>query len=150
MSPISEAEGRTALDQIAQANREMADRIKGPGWYGWSLSLMLGGLVAVQEAPLLAVFGYEAFFLVALALLVRAYRRRTGIWIPGYRAGRTRWVMLAALSVYLPLFLGSVYLYREMHIRGACIAGGVVMAGLARVYCHFWEKAYRRDLGVAG
>ena len=92
MSPISETESLEALNQIAAANREMAERVRAPGWYSWSLSLMMGGLAAVQEFPLPVIFGYEIAFFVALFFLIRAYKRKSGIWIPGYRAGRTRWV----------------------------------------------------------
>jgi len=149
MSPISGAEGLEALNQIAAANREMADRVKGPGWYSWSLSLMMGGLAAVQEFPLPVIFGYEVFFFVALFFLVRAYRRTTGVWIPGYRAGRTRWVAIGGALVLAAVMMGGVYLYWEMGIHGACIAGGVILAALTRVHCYLWAKAYRRDLGVA-
>lgn len=149
MSPISETEGLEALNQIAAANREMADRVKAPGWYNWSLSLGLGGLAAVQEAPVAVIFGYEAAFLILVAVLVRAYRRQRGVWIPGYRAGRTRWVAIGGAVFYAAIFMAGVILYREMHLRDACIAAGVVIAAGARLHCHFWEKAYRRDLGVA-
>jgi hypothetical protein len=149
MSPISEAEGQEALEQIAAANREMADRVRAPGWYSWSLSLLLGGMAAVQEAPLPVIIGYEVLFIVSLALLVRAYRRKSGVWIPGYRAGRTRWVAFGGAFIAAAVMLGGVYLYRDMHIRGACIAAGVILTGLVRVQCYVWEKAYRRDLGVA-
>ncbi|MDE2487898.1 MAG: hypothetical protein KGO51_10915 [Alphaproteobacteria bacterium] len=149
MSPISQTESLEALNQIAAANREMADRVRAPGWYSWSLSLMLGGLAAVQELPLTYVFAYEAVFFVALAFLVRAYKRKAGVWIPGYRAGRTRWVAVGSAVVYAVVFIGSYYIDHELGVRGACIAGGVLIAALARVHCHLWEKAYRRDLGVA-
>lgn len=149
MSPISEAEGLQALDEIAAANRQMADRVKPPGWYNWSLSLGLGGLLAVQEFPVVVVFAYEALFLVGLAVLVTAYRRRSGVWIPGYRAGRTRWVAFGGAAVYGAVMLISVYLKRDLHLDGACLVGGVILAGLARAHCYIWEKAYRRDLGVA-
>jgi hypothetical protein len=149
MSPITEAEGRAALDQIAAANRDMADRLKSPGWYSWSLSLLMGGIAAVQEAPVWAVFAYEAFFFVALALLVRAYKRETGVWIMGYRAGRTRWVAVGAAVLMVAVMLAGVFLYRFMDIRGACIAAGVILTFATRYYCRVWEQAYRRDLGVA-
>lgn len=149
MSPISETESLQALDQIAAANREMADRVRAPGWYNWSLSLGLGGLLAVQEFPVAVVFTYEALFLVGLAVLVTAYRRTRGVWIPGYRAGRTRLVAIGGAVVYAALFLGCVFLKRDLHLEGACLVGGVVMAALARVHCYLWEKAYRADLGVA-
>lgn len=149
MSPISEAESLQALDQIAAANREMADRVRAPGWYNWSLSLGMGGLLAVQEFPVQVVFAYEALFLVAIAVLVTVYKRRRGVWIPGYRAGRTRWVAIGGTAVYAATFLLSAYLQHDLHLRGACLVGGVILAALVHVHCWLWEKAYRRDLGVA-
>lgn len=149
MSPISEAESLEALNQIAAANREMADRVKAPGWYSWTLSLMMGGLVAMMEAPTLWLIAYELVFLVALGFLVGAYRRRSGVWIPGYRAGRTRWVAIGGGAVYLVIVMTAIWLNREMGVRGACVVAGVIMAALTRVHCYVWEKAYRRDLGVA-
>jgi hypothetical protein len=149
MSPISEVEGQEALNQIAVANRQMAEQVKSPGWYSWSLSLMMGGLTAVQEAPLPVIFGAEIAFFVALFLLVRAYKRSKGIWIPGYRAGRTRWVAVGGALGTMAIMLTGVFLYREMHVRGACVTAGVIMTVLFRLYCPLWEKAYRRDLGVA-
>jgi hypothetical protein len=149
MSPISETESLQALDQIAAANRDMADRVRAPGWYSWSLALGLGGLCAVQEFSVTMVIAYEALFLVGLAVLVAAYRRTRGVWIPGYRAGRTRWVAVGGAVVYAALFMGCVYLKRDLHLDGACLVGGVIMTAVARAHCYLWEKAYRRDLGVA-
>jgi hypothetical protein len=149
MSPISDTESLEALNQIAAANREMADRVKAPGWYNWSLALLMGGMAAVQEAPLPAIFAYEVFFLVGVALLVRAYKRKTGVWIPGYRAGRTRWVSFGGAALVGAIMVGGVGLYRFMGVHGACIAAGVVVTALTRIHCYVWEKAYRRDLGVA-
>jgi hypothetical protein len=149
MSPISETESLQALNEIAAANREMADRVHAPGWYNWSLSLGMGGLLAVQEFPPVFVFAYEAAFLLLIAVLVIAYKRQRGVWIPGYRAGRTRWVAVGGATVYAAIMVASVYLRRELHIQGACLAGGVLLAALVHVHCWLWEKAYRRDLGVA-
>jgi len=95
------------------------------------------------------IFAYEVAFLVALAVLVRAYKRRSGVWIPGYRAGRTRWVAIGGGLVGGGIVLAGVYAYRVMGIDGACIAAGVILTALTRLHCHLWEKAYRRDLGVA-
>jgi len=149
VSPISEAEGQEALNQIAAANRQMVEQIKSPGWYSWSLSLMVGGLTAAQEAPLPVIFGAEIAFFVALVLLVRAYKRSKGVWIPGYRAGRTRWVAVGGAIGTMAIMLTGVLVYREMHVRGACIVAGVILTVLFRLYCPLWQKAYRRDLGVA-
>ncbi|HEY8004559.1 MAG TPA: hypothetical protein VIE16_10045 [Phenylobacterium sp.] len=149
MSPITETERLEALSQIAAANREMADRAKAPGWYHWTLGLLIGGIVAVQEAPGLWMLAYYPVFIAGLVFLMRAYKRHTGMWIPGYRAGRTRWVAVGGAVVFAGLMLAAVWLRREMQVQGACLAAGAIAALLVTAQGYLWEKAYRRDLGVA-
>jgi hypothetical protein len=145
---MTERERLEQLDLIAAANRQMAERAKAPGWYHWALGLLIGGLAAVQAAPIPWVFAYYAVFGLGVALLVRAYRRHTGMWIPGYRAGRTRWVAVGGAILVAGIMLGAVALERDLGLRGACLAAGVLLAGLVTGQGYLWEKAYRRDLGV--
>jgi hypothetical protein len=149
MSPITEAEGLEALNQIAAANREMAERAKAPGWYHWALGALIGGMAAVQEAPGLWMVAYYPVFMAGVVLLVRAYKRHTGMWIPGYRAGRTRWVAIGGAALVGVLMIGAVFLKREMGLHGACLAAGLLLAGIVTAQGYLWEAAYRRDLGVA-
>jgi|SRR5665213_172402 len=145
---ISETDPKEALDLIAQANRQMAERAKGPAWLSWALAGLTGGLLAVQELPIAWVIGYEVAAVVSLGLLVAAYRKHTGMWIPGYRAGRTRWVAFGSAAIFVVIFLGSVWLKRELGLDGACLAGGVLLAVLTFAKCKAWQAAYRRDLGL--
>jgi hypothetical protein len=146
---LSETQPREALDLIAEANRQMAERAKPPGWYNWALAGLLGGLLAVQELPFPFVIGYELMAAAGVGLLIAAYRRHTGMWIPGYRAGRTRWVAISAAAIFVVIDLGCVWLKREMGLNGVCFAGGLLLAALTFVKCRAWMAAYRRDLGLA-
>ncbi|WP_372781615.1 hypothetical protein [Phenylobacterium sp.] len=148
MSYINERERLDALEAIASANRQMAERAKAPGWYHPTLGVLAGGLLAVQELPTGWVFGYEALAVVAMGLLVAAYRRHTGLWIPGYRAGRTRWVAVGGAVTFVAVFLACVWVSRTTGVHGICALGGAVIAGLVTIKGRLWEKAYRRDLGV--
>jgi hypothetical protein len=149
MSPISEAEREEALSAIQAANRRMADRAKAPGYYHATLGLLGGGAVAVQEAPWPWRLAYYAVLIVAMALLVRAYRRKTGLWISGYRAGRTRWVAVGVAAIFVLVAAGAIWLTFQEHVHGACLVAGVLIAGLVTAAGYLWERAYRRDLGVA-
>ena len=145
---ITERERLEQLDLIAQTNRQMAERAKAPRWYHAALGVLVGGVVAIQAAPLPWVFASYAVFLVGIALLIRAYRKHTGMWIPGYRAGRTRWVAVGGAAAVAAIMLAAVWLERDAGVRGAYAAAGVLVAGLVMLKGHLWEKAYRRDLGV--
>ena len=149
MSPITETERLQALAAIEATNRQMAERAKAPGWYHWALGLLVGGMVAAQEAPYPWMVAYYPIFLAGLALLMRAYKRHTGMWIPGYRAGRTRWVAVGGAALIGGLMIAAVWLRREEGVQGACLAAGVLTVGLVTAQGYLWEKAYRRDLGVA-
>lgn len=145
---ISEAERQEQLELIAKANREMAARAKAPPWFHWALGIGVGGLCAVQELPMPWPVVYYPFALFGFSWLVRAYRRHTGMWIPGYRAGRTRWVSFTSAALVAGIFLGSVAITRSTGLHGVNFAGGVLIAIIATLRGYAWERAYRRDLGV--
>lgn len=145
---LSETRPGEALDLITEANRQMAERAQPPGWYNWALAGLVGGLLAVQELSFAWVIGYEILAAVGVGLLIAAYRRHTGMWIPGYRAGRTRWVAIGAAVTFVAIDLFCIWLKRDLGLNGACLIGGFVLAGLTFVKCRAWMKAYRMDLGV--
>jgi hypothetical protein len=127
----------------------MADRVKAPGWYHWTLGLLMGGMAAVQEAPVPWIFAYYPVFGVGLVVLVRAYKKHTGMWVPGYRAGRTRWVAVGGGLIAGAVLMGGVLLKRGLGLDGACLAAGIIVAAWTTALGYVWQKAYRRDLGVA-
>jgi hypothetical protein len=149
MSPTSESESREALAEIQEANRQMAERAKAPGYYHWTLGLLTGGMAAVQELPYPWMAAYYPIFGAGLFLLVRSYKRHTGMWIYGYRRGRTRVVAICGAIVAALLMMGGVWLKRMAGLDGACVAAGVLVAIEVTLLGHLWEMAYRRDLGVA-
>jgi hypothetical protein len=149
MSPISEAERTAALAAIEAANRQMAERAKAPGWYHWALGGLIGGLCLAQELPMPWPAAFYPLYILGLVRLMRAYRRHTGMWIPGYRAGRTRWVAFGGAAIIGGVFLGAIWLSRSTGLHGVYAAGAVLMVLITAAVGYIWEAAYRRDLGVA-
>jgi hypothetical protein len=134
------------LAEVEAAKAELARRAVAPAWYHPALGLLMGGLVAVQAAPLPLVLAYYAIFGVGCWRLVAAYRRRTGMWINGYRPGRTRLVALLLAAVFAAIMLACVYAHRELGLAWAPYAGGAVVAILVTIGGFVWEAAFRRDL----
>lgn len=147
MPSMSETEPRDALDRIAAANRQMAARAEPPWWYHLTLGLLVGGLVAVQDAPLIWRGVYFIPYGLGLLLLVRAYKRHTGVWISGYRAGRTRWVAVGGAAVAIVLMLVAGWANLEGRLQGAYVAAGLFIVPFITALGHVWQWAYRRDLG---
>jgi hypothetical protein len=138
------------LAEVQAANTQMAERAKAPVWYHPALGLLMGGLVAAQGQAIPVMIGFYAVFLVGLTLLARAYQRHTGMWINGYRAGRTRWVAvgLAALTT-LCMFI-AVWLQRERGLAFAPLIFGALVAVIVTIGGFVWEAAFRRDLRDGG
>ncbi|NGM49336.1 hypothetical protein G5B46_06935 [Caulobacter sp. 602-2] len=143
---IDPAEAARMLAKVEAVSTDLARRARAPIWYHPALGLLMGGLVAVQGQSFPVLIGYYLIFLLGLALLVRAYKRHTGMWVSGYRAGRTRWVavglaVLTALSLLL-----SAWLAREHALVAAPFVIGALAAGVVTIGGFVWEAAFRRDL----
>ncbi len=153
MSPtpsIDPAEAARMLAEVEAANADLARRARAPVWYHPVLGLLLGGLVAVQGQSIPLMLGFYLVFLVGLALLVRAYKRHTGLWVSGYRAGRTRWVAVG-LAVLTALTLpASAWLVCAHDLTAAPFVLGAVAAVVVTIGGFVWEAAFRRDLRDGG
>lgn len=138
------------LELIAETNRKMAERAKAPAWYHPLLGAITGGILAAQPLPPVGLFGVYALCIVGMVFLVGSYRRKTGMWVSGYRAGRTRWVAVGLATVYGALFIGTLAYQRETGSDALFPWAGLAAAIIVTIGGHLWEKAYRIDLGVEG
>lgn len=138
------------MAEVEAANADLAERAKAPTWYHPALGLLMGGIVAAQGLPIVGKIAAYLVFAAGLALLVRAYKRHTGMWINGYRAGRTRWVagglaVLATLSMLI-----AVWLQRERGLTAAPLVFGALIAVIVTIGGFVWEAAFRADLRDGG
>ncbi len=134
------------LAEVEAANADLAERAKAPVWYHPALGLLMGGLVAVQAAPIPAKLAYYGVYVAGLVLLMRAYKRHTGMWINGYRAGRTRWVAVGLAGLAILCAAIAVWLERERHLEAAPLVFGAIVAVLVTIGGFVWEAAFRADL----
>ncbi|PYY49439.1 hypothetical protein [Curtobacterium sp. MCBD17_023] len=104
------ARAREALAAVEATRAYVADRLVTPWWYHPTLGLLtaaylvgytLGGTV-VRMSVLIAFF-------VGLGALVSVYRRRTGVWVSGHRAGAaTRWAVAMGVSAVVVVVTAMV------------------------------------------
>ena len=101
-----------ALAAVAEARRAAADRLVTPWWYHPVLGALFAGYaVAIALGNTWVLLGAIVVFFAGLALLVSAYRRKTGIWLSGFEAGgATRWAYLMGV------------------VGGLCIAAAVLLS----------------------
>ena len=134
------------LAEVEAANADMAERAKAPVWYHPALGLLIGGIVAAQGLPAVGKIGAYLVFAAGLSLLMRAYKRHTGMWINGYRAGRTRWVAVGLAVLATLGMLIAVWLQRERGLTAAPLVFGALIGVIVTIGGFVWEAAFRADL----
>ncbi len=136
-----------SLEAVAAARRAAADRLITPWWYHPVLGALFAGYaVAISLGePWVLVIAMVVFF-GGLALLVGAYRRKTGIWLSGYQGGRAaRWAYVMGLAGALAI-AGAVLLSfadaPDGWVWGVAVAMGVAIVPIGRQY----DRELRADL----
>ena len=144
MDPI---EAQAALDSMTAAQREFAaSGPKYPLWRHVAFAAVMGAIVLSQGfGPPLQILLF-VFAMAAVAWIVADDRRRYGVFVSGYRKGRTLGVTLV-MVVLLLAAMGA-----EIHARindlslavKLGIAGGAFVVALAASL--LWTRIYDREL----
>ena len=110
---------------------------------------LMGGLVACQAAPTALCLLIEAMLIVGVGLVIAWDRRRTGMFINGYRAGPTRPITFSLLAFTLATLALCDWLKFERGIDWAPLVGGAVVTPVAYFTSSVWTRIYLRDLRSA-
>lgn len=140
------SDAEAALAAMRQSRERLAAAANCPPERHLAFAGMLGGLVAIQAAPTPWVFAGEGALLLAVAAVVAWDRRRTGMFINGYRAGRTRGLTFALLAFTLINLAIGVWFKMERGILWPAVACGVLVTVVAFLASRWWQRIYRREL----
>lgn len=100
-------EARAALAAKGQAQRDLARITDCPPWRHALVGVVMAALVASPALPTPLRFGVMVLVLVGIAGIVASDRRRTGVFVNGYRRGRTLIVSIVMLVALSGLFMAS-------------------------------------------
>ena len=139
-------EAAAALSAMQESRARLAAAANCPPERHLAFAGLLGGLVAAQAAPPTITMMLEAVFVVGVALVVIWDRRRTGMFINGYRAGRTRPLTFAMLFMALALGALGVWLKHGLGLVWAPVVCGVAVTAVAYMMSAVWQRIYRREL----
>lgn len=142
-------DARTAAAQLAalRADRaQLAERARQPWWFDPALGLLVFLVFAAVSGRNVWLLGAAvAVFVVGLRLLMRSYRRTTGFWVNGLRAGRTQKATRVWFGVY-GLVVVPAAILELMDVRGAfAVAGAVLGVGIALI-SRWWTTIYIAEL----
>ena len=104
-----EDQARAALAAKGDTQRQLAAAAVYPQWRHAIFGVMMGGLVLVPALPSGARIAMFAALLIAMPLIMRADRERSGMFINGYRRGKTLYVTFAMLALEMMLFAVSFH-----------------------------------------
>ena len=135
-----------ALAAMKESRERLARAVDCPPQRHVAFAGLLGALVAVQAAPVAITLVLEGLLMVGVALIVAWDRRRTGMFINGYRAGRTIYVTLAVLVFTLAVLGLTMWLKEDRGLMWAPLAGGAVVALVGYFASSIWQRIYLREL----
>jgi hypothetical protein len=143
-------EARDALTSVQARSRAAAARLpdRAP-WYEAIWTAYVGGLVLALALPTPFEFLAVGALVFGLGHAMRTYQDRYGVWVSGFRAGRTRLVALA-LAAVLVTVMAAVWILRQRYGMVWPAAPGAVVAMLVGfVLNRSWMRAYRSETGTA-
>lgn len=129
----------TSLEAVAAARRAAADRLVTPWWYHPVLGALFAGYaISIALGNTWVLLGGVVVFFAGLALLVSAYRRKTGIWLSGFQAGSaTKWAYLMGAVGGLSIAAAVLLSYTDVSdvwVWAVAVVMGVAIVPIGRTY----------------
>ena len=143
---LNPTDAARSLEAMRQSREKLAAAAGCPPERHLAFAGLLGALVASQAAPPFGTLAIEAALIVTVPLIMLWDRRRTGMFINGYRNGRTRPLTLAMLAFALAVGALGVWLKHGLGLWWGPIPCGIVVAVGAYVASARWMRVYRREL----
>src|SRR5690348_582798 len=112
---IDHSEALSPLDAKRHAEAQMARAANCPPWRHAVFGLMMGGLIASFAFEFVIRTAILMLILAAIPLIIHSDRKRMGMFINGYRRGKTRWVTFGILAVWIPIYALSVHYALSLH-----------------------------------
>lgn len=140
-------EARAALDDMTDATRKLAlDGPEYPLWRHAAFGAIIGAIVLSQGFPMPFGMVLFVFAMAGLAVIARDDRQRYGVFVNGYRKGRT----LLPTLLFVALMLAAIAAEGYARVNGMSlvvrlgIAAGAFMLGFA--FSLIWTRIYQREL----
>jgi len=147
---MNDLDPATALATVSQSRAALAERVITPVWYHPILGLAIGLFFASYGTHnWWVITPAEALLFVVCFVLRAAYRRITGVWMSGYRRGRTRPATFTLLAILVALPVGAAVLDEHAHVHWAWYAAGALAVPSVIVFGRWFDELLRAELRAA-
>jgi len=145
---MDHSEALSALDAKRQAEMQMAKAANCPSWRHAIFGLLMGALVASPAFDFPIRMLILILILCSIPVIVQSDRKRMGMFINGYRRGKTRIVAIAILAVELSLYAVSVIRAFDHHDHVTPLLLGIagVLIGIAGSL--LWQRVFVQEMGA--
>jgi hypothetical protein len=145
---MESSEAAHALDAKRAAEAQMARAANCPPWRHALFGLMMGGLIASPAFDIKVRFAILILLLVLIPVIVHSDRKRMGMFINGYRRGKTLLVTFPLLLIELSLYFVSIVRGLDHHDHTMPLLLGAlgVVIGIAGSY--LWQRVFVREMGA--
>lgn len=139
-------EALSALDAKRAAEAQMARAATCPPWRHVVFGLLFGGLIASPAFEFPIRMAILVAILCCIPLIINSDRKRVGMFINGYRRGKTRIVAFATLVVELSLYFVSVVraLDHNDHLTSLLLAVPAIAVGILGSL--LWQRVFVREM----
>jgi len=141
-------EAQWALDAKHLAEAQMAKAATCPPWRHALFGLMMGGLVASPAFETTIRFAILAGLLCLIPMIIHSDRKRMGMFINGYRRGKTRIVAIGVLIVELSLYAVSVVRGFDHHDHVTPLLLGIAGVLIGTIGSVIWQRVFVREMGA--
>ena len=145
---MDRSEAMSALDAKRAAEMQMARAATCPPWRHGLFGFLFGGLVASPAFEFPIRMAILVAILCCIPLIIQSDRKRMGMFINGYRRGKTRIVAGATLIVELSLYFVSVFrgLDHNDHLTPLLLGIVAIVAGI--IGSLMWQRVFVREMGA--
>ena len=143
-----EQDARIALAAKGAAEQDLARLALCPPWRHAVFAAVMAALVATPAIILPLRFAVMALVFVAIGLIIRSDKRRLGVFINGYRRGKTRLVTFPMLAVILGLYAVSVHFGMTRGQPSISVALAAISFVVAYVGSVIWQRVFVHELGA--
>ena len=146
MMATFEDDARAALAAKGNTQRQLAAAAVYPQWRHAIFGVMMSGLVLVPVLPSGGRIAMFVALLCAVPLIMHADRKRSGMFINGYRRGKTLYVTFAILVLELMLFALSFHRAVEFDDRHTAFLLAPLAIAVGWIGSLFWQRVMIAEL----
>lgn len=147
MENISSHDAATALASIDQARSEAAERLTTPWWYHPVFGLLAAAFVVAYTIGGVGVMiGGAVVYFLGLGILMGTYKKQTGVWINGLKAGKATWWTLPLVVIMLAGMGGVYYFHAERGLDWPAWLAGIMVFIAVNVFGRLFDGSLRSQL----